>query len=302
MKKIVAFFAICSLLLASGCIVNKKVEGYSQQRIVMPPNGEEIIIPSQINTYAVLNQSIAETLVDLGFEDEIVAIDEESLYLGDFKQLKAVFDVSNPDIIELVSAKPEIIIIDTETFMKLSEDDKYNLSTSGIPLIKLDNPKNIEDVKQELEFLVDLTDAEFGDKMLSDFNEKVAKMEQKQQIIGSDVSAFIQISETKDGVTTIGEDAFFSEALEEAGIDNVFSDKTGTIITNKEEVAKRNPEVFIIITKDENIGSNIIANPVYKNVSAVEEGNVIIIKKHEVMNPNYKIVDRILTLQDKIYS
>ncbi len=302
MKKTVVFIAICWLLLVSGCMVNKPVEGYSQQRIIETPRGTELVIPSEIESYAVLNKSVAETLVGLGFEENITVLNKESLYLGNFRQVKEVFDINDPNIYKLLSAKPEIIIVDTETLEKLAEENKNLLMKSNIPIVVLDVPKNLQDVRKELEFLVELTNAEYGDRMLEDFNEKLAEIKKLQQERGTYIPGYIQLSETKDQVTTIGNDTFLSDVLKEAGINNVFSDVNGKITTTKNDVAEKNPKVFIIISNDERVISNVVRNPIYKNIDAIKEGNVVIVEKIDRFNPNYKCVDWILSLERKIYS
>ncbi len=301
MKKILIFILVCSLLLVSGCIVNKKVEGFSQQRIVLTPQGKEVIIPNEVTEYAVLNQSLSETFVDLGFEDNMVVVDKSSLYLGNFRNVRYVYDSDKPDVHSLVEASPEIIVVDDETLAKLDEEQKSELDASGIPIVELNRPKNVEEVRAELAFVTELTDAEYGQAMLDDFDVKYTKIKQLQESRGTYVSGYIQLSETNDEVTTVGNDTFLSSALSEAGVKSVFHDQSGYVITTKEEVARRNPEVFIIVSNDETIGNSIANNHVFDDVQAVENGNLLVVKRYDIMNPNYRCVDWILTLNQKIY-
>ncbi len=301
MKKVLAFFLVCSLLLVTGCFFDKKVEGYSQQRIIVTPSGSEVILNSEITTYASLNKSYTETLVDLGFEDNLVVVNKESLYLGDFKNLNTVFDKRNPDIADLIEAKPDVLIIDNETYKILSEKQINDINISGIPLVVLNRPNSVEDVKDELEFLVKLTEAEYGEEMLADFNEKLAKIEQLQQERGKYISGYIQLSENQGEVVTIGSDTFLADVLGKVGVESVFNDKKGYVVSSKEEVARKNPEVFIVINENDELETNIFSTPIYNNVKAVENGNIVIINEFDLMNPNYKCVDWILALEQKIY-
>ncbi len=301
MKKIIIFILMCSLFFVSGCIVNNKVEGSSQQRIIVTPSGSEVIIPSDVTRYAVLNQSNAQTLVDLGFENKIVAVNKESLYLGNFNHVEVVFDKSKPNMQELVDVKPQVIIIDDKTLENLSDDAKTTLDTSCIPLIILNTPKTIEDMEIELKFLVDLTDAEYGQALIHDFDEKLAKIERLQQARGNYILGYVQISDKDNKTISIGSKTFISDALEKAGIVSIYNDKDGYITATKEYVVEKNPQVFIVISNDENIRNNIMKNKVYENIDAIKNGNVIIIKKYEIMNANYKALDWILEIENEIY-
>ncbi len=301
MKKIVAFILACMLLLISGCIVDKRVEGYSQHRIIVTPRGTEVILPNEVNTYAVLNESFTETLVDLGFENEMVVVNKESLYLGQFKNVKTVFDIKNPDITSLIVAEPDMIIVNEDTLKQLDDTQKDELNTSGIPIIILNTPKSVADVKVELEFLIELTDAPYGEQMLNDFNQKLIHIEQLQQKRSTYVLGYMQLSEENNEVTTVGNDTFLSDALKEAGVMSIFDDKTGIVTVTKEDVASRNPQVMIVVSSDDTAGSNIINNALYENVEAIKTGNVFVLNKLDIMNPNYKCLDWILTLEQKIY-
>ncbi len=302
MKKIVAFFLVCILFLMSGCIVDKRVEGYSQHRIIVTPRGMEVILPNEVESYAVLNESYTETLVDLGFENQMVVVNKESLYLGQFRNVQNVFNIKEPDIQGLISAEPDIVIVDDETLKLLNDVDKATLNNSGIPLIILDAPKSVAEVKTELEFLVGLTDAQYGEQMIADFNEKLNHIQKLQQERNTYLLGYMQLAENNSEVTTVGGGTFLSDALKEAGVMSIFEDKTGIVSVTKEEVASRNPQTIIIVSNDESSGTNINNNPLFENVEAIKSGNVVILDKFDLMNPNYKCVDWILSVENKVYN
>ncbi len=301
MKKLIVLFLAFMLLALSGCFVDKKVEGYSQHRIIVTPRGNEVILKGDVETYAVLNQSYAETLVDLGFENDIVVLNKESLYLGEFRNVISVFDSNKPDIASLISAQPDVIIVDNATLKKLDNTQMDKLNNSGIPLIVLEIPGSIEEVRMELQFLIDLVDAQYGDLMLKDFNEKLLHIEELQKERNTYIQAYMQLSEENNEVTTVGGWTFYGDALKKAGVASVFEDEAGIVKTTKEEVAKKNPKVIIVVSTDETAGNNIINNPLYENIEAVQSGKIIVLNKFNVMNPNYKCLDWILTLNQKLY-
>lgn len=281
---------------------NTHLESY---RLLETVDGERIIVPDEINSYATMLPSYTETLIDLGLEDKIVLADKGSTYLLQYNNNVETIDIEklniNTDISTITTQKPDIILVDKTTYLKLSSSSIEKIKDSGSQLIVLPVPKNIEEIRDELRFLVDLTQAKYGDKLLASFDMKYRTIQEANSKITEPTAVFFQIRDNK-AIATCGHDTYINDMIELAGGKNVFSDRNGVQYTSFKEVAKRNPQYYIAISNDDNYQKKYIMSDVQlSKIDAIRGGNVYILDHYQTSNPNHRSLDAILALGELLH-
>lgn len=296
----ILLFAICT-----GCVENDYRTVYdnvdlSQYRIIHLSNGETLKVPKEINRYASLSPSYTETLIDLGFQDDIVIIDNNSTYLEGLDNVTGVIDLDRVvyNITPIIENLAEVILMSSETYNKLTSEDFAMLKKHNCTIIKLDKPKTVEEVRNELEFFVELTQAPQGEKMLKNFDTKYERILEAHSNVDDFIPVFLQLYDYgSDNIITKGGDDYLNEMIRLAGGENIFRNNKGLIYTSLEEVGNRQPEVIIIVYNgDEMIERNLYNNVNLKDSPAVKNQQIYVLDDSQMYNPNYRSMYAILTI------
>ncbi len=299
MKKIKIIFTVLFLATVVINTVNhSNNEAENKETITIPFfNGEYIEVPSEIDTYATLQPSYTETLIDLGFEKNIVTIDKNSTYLNVYNNV-GVFDTEKIDVNHeiLVENKPEVILVDALTYEKFTTAEVAEIEQKGSIFVVLPIPRDVEGVKSELEFLVNLTNARYGEDILEDFDLKYDQIKNWNSLVEESPKVFLQTSQVGK-MTTSGEGTLIDEMITLAGAENAFKDRSGVIYTNYEQIAEQNPDYYFSVTNGDRLQkSQILNQSLLQNTLAIRNGDVYVFTEIQMFNPNYRCLDAIITM------
>lgn len=276
-------------------------------RLVESVDGERLIVPDKINSYATLLPSYTETLIDLGLENNLVVADEDSNYLLEYSNDVETIDIEKLNINEYVGTileqQPDIILLDKTTYSKLSSSSVQEIENNGSQIIVLPIPKSIDEIRNELRFLVDLTQAKHGDKLLTSFDMKYSAIQEANSKVKQPVPVFFQVQDNNaDAIATCGNNTYINDMIKLAGGKNVFDNKNGVQYTSFEEIARKNPQYYIALSNDEKYQKKyIIKNERLSNVEAIRADNVYIMDHYQTSNPNHRSLDAILALGELLH-
>ncbi len=261
-------------------------------------DGQTIKVPTVIKTYATLSPSYTETLIDLGFEENIVTVDMDSTYLSVYDSDVTIFDTEKIDLNhkDLLENSPDVILIESKVFNKFTEAEVAEIVKNGSCFIVLPEVKSIADVRDELDFIVRLTKAKYGEKLLEDFDAKFAHILAWKSRVNELPVVFLQLVD-KSNVKTVGSDTLLNEMISLAGGYNTFSDKKGEYYTEYSEIANRNPNYYFAISSGETTQLNqILNNSNLIDTIAIQNEEVYIFDEIQMFNPNYRCLDAINTM------
>lgn len=293
-------FTMSHYMIGSGTTEN------DSYRIIELLDGEKVIVPFEINSYATLSSSYTETLIDLGLGNKIVLADTDSAYLLEFESQIETLDTKkldlNRDINIITKQKPDVILIDKTTYAKLNSSSVEIIKKFGSQIIVLPVPRNIEEIRRELDFLVHLTHAKHGQRLLANFDMKYRTIEDAYSKVEEPVTVFFQL-EDKNAVTTCGKDVYIRELIRLAGGENIFDDKNGINYTTYEEIARRNPKYYVALKNDNKDQHRyILGEKALSTVDAIRTDNVYIIDSYQTSNPNHRSLDAILALGNILHN
>lgn len=275
-------------------------------RLVEMADGERVIVPDEINRYATLVPSYTETLIDLGLEKNIVLADEDSAYLLEYNQDIETMDTDklniNMEVGTIIDQKPDIILMDKTTYLKFNDNSLELIRKAGSQIIVLPVPKNINEIRDELAFLVELTQAKHGARLLASFDMKSRTIEDAYSKINEPVPVFFQIKD-KNAITTCGEDVYINEIIKLAGGKNVFEDTKGIHYTSYEEISKKNPQYYIAMSNEDNYQQkHILTEKRLSETEAIRGNNVYVMDYYQTSNPNHRSLDAVLALGEILHS
>ncbi len=292
-KKFIFLSLIVVLIVGVSCAKSEEESLEKEFSTIHFIDGREIQVPSKIETYATLSPSYTETLIDLGFEKNIVTIDSNSTYLDMYGGVVSVFDINKINFNHkiLIDSKPDVILIDRISYANFKKEQADEIIANGSTFIVLPPVTSINAVRKELDFIVRLTDAKYGTKILANFDAKYDQLVNWRNQVKDYPVVFLQTRDDNN-VKTQGIDTLYSEMITLAGGTNAFNDKYGVLYTTMEEVAKRQPEYYFAIFNGESTQRNqILNNPILKETPAIRNDDIVIFDEVQMFNSNYRCLD-----------
>ena len=247
--------------------------------------------------------STTEIALDLGLDERLVGVPSLTKYLAYVPDLQAKAEEKKKvggfklSMEKIAALNPDIVIVDASA----QKDAVSKLEDLGATVYAAGS-KTIDEVKETILELGYLTGTE--DRAREIVGEMAYKRAQLKVAVGDleeKKKTFYTISKR---MYTVGGNTFVGQALELAGLNNVFSDLSGYKPVSTEEIIKRNPEL-IIATEDMGLSVDNLKNEAgLKGVKAVKEGNVILLSRGEdsmINQPGTKIIDGAIILFEKVY-
>ncbi|RLI74424.1 cobalamin-binding protein [Archaeoglobales archaeon] len=299
-RKIKALLLLALIIVFSaGCISNfseKNVKGTTSNlqsepiTIVDGLNYTVTIkkIPQRIVSLAPSN---TEILFALGLGDKIVGVTDYCNYPPEALNKTKVGGYSTINIERVVALKPDLVVAaygnGEETIEVLK---KLNLTVVAL------NPKNISDIKKNIELLGKITGTEKNAlKLIDKMNTKIEWVKSRVKNKGRIKLAHVL---WHDPIWVSGKNTFIDEIISIAGGENVFN-FDGWRIVGIEDLIEKNPEV-IIVSSGSGMGGGrnvvyewVISDERLKGINAVKNGRVYIVDADIISRPSYRIADAI---------
>lgn len=289
----VVYLLFAAIIVLSGCqsnTDNEKNEAKQESKEKVEYKRIISLIPS--NT---------EILYELGLGDKVVGVSTVDDYPKDVKDKKQ-FDAFKLDTEALMKAKPDLILAH-ESNKSTQEKDLKKLTDAGVKVVYIDDANSINEMYQTFKQVGKVTGKEkeankLVDKVKNDI-EKVKKdiPEDKQ---GKQV--FMEISSQPD-IYTSGKNTFYDDMLTSIKAKNVFHDEEGWIKTDKESILKRNPDVMITTSGQNEEEYKKLNNnrDGFDQVNAVKNDSVYALNADKISRPGPRLAEGLEELADKIY-
>lgn len=180
--------------------------------------------------------SITEIVYALGEDSKLVGVTTFCDYPPQVKEKSIVGDFLHPDPEKLKSLKPDIVLLTTPTQAQLASD----LRASGYRVAVFEDPATLEGVFAQIQALADtLGVGSKGRKLADSLRASVAAIGARESL-----SCYVEIS---DAPLVAAGASYLSDALAHIGLSNIFSDRRGYPAIDPEEVAKREPQVVLLL-------------------------------------------------------
>jgi iron complex transport system substrate-binding protein len=247
--------------------------------------------------------STTEIVLDLGLDERLVGVPNLTKYLSYVPELQEMakqkekvggFKLSMEKIAAL---NPDLVIVDASA----QKDAVSKLEDLGATVYAAGS-KNIDEVRETILEIGYLTGTEDrAQEVVGNMAYKEVQLKEAVSNLEDRKETFYTISKR---MYTVGGNTFVGQALELAGLTNVFSDLSGYKPVSTEEIIERDPEL-IIATEDMGLSvENLKKEAGLENVKAVKTGNVLLLSPGEdsmINQPGTKIIDGAINLFEKVY-
>lgn len=294
MKRLNVFYLIlAALIVLSGC-----QSGNSDSN---KETKQESTDKKEYKRIVSLIPSNTEILYELGLGDKVVGVSTVDDYPKDVKNKKK-FDAFKLDTEALLKAKPDLILAH-ESNQSTQEKDLKKLSDAGVKVVYIDDANSINEMYETFKQVGKVTGKEreanqLVRKVKSEINNVIKEVPKEQQ--GKKV--FMEISSQPD-IYTSGSNTFYDDMLNSIKAENIYHDQEGWIKTDKESILKRNPDVMITTSgQNEDEYQKLNNNrDGFEQVKAVKEKHVHALNADMISRPGPRLAKGLKELSDKVY-
>lgn len=273
-------------------------EGTSSEAVsVVKPTedraGNPIEIPDEVERIASLAGSFTEILVDLGFGDQIVAIDLYSIGLDGVDSEVPAIDMMSPDIETLLSLDLDLIFASNISDAGSEASIFQQLIDAGVTVAYIPSANSLEEIKLDIEFIGAAVGAdEEMEALINNYDSALTELEAIGVSIPEEAvrSVMVEIS-ALPYIYSTGSGTFLHELIELIGAENVLADEQAWVPVTEEAAIALNPDVILTNVNyiDEPV-DEILHRAGWESVTAVANGDVYAIDNSASSLPNHNVV------------
>lgn len=298
MKRLI-FIPLLLLILFAGCTEIADEEPASglieEMTEAAPPSYpvtvEKLVFSRSPDRAASLSPAVTEMICEMGFGDKLICRSIYCDYPEEAKALPTAGSGANPDINELISLSPEVVI----TQSPLSNTDLALLKSAGIAVLILPAPSSAEELYENYRsvgmiFAGETEGAKAAEECTGDLRSAIRSAKNS-----CDSLVFI-MEVTEGGFLAASKGSFAGDYISRFGR-NAAADSEGYLLTN-EQLLAADPQVIFLAHP---LSSGDIDPETAEQLSAFANGNVYVIDSSLMQRPTSRLagVTRSITEQLK---
>lgn len=267
------------------------------------PSGAKITVPKEVTSIVTLSPSLSEIVTALGMGDKVTGYDIYSADVEGLPKDVPTFEITNPDMEQLTSLAPDVLLITNETFFD-QESPFQAMVDAGTCVICVPSPDSIDGIKSDIEFLsAALGASEAGSALLADFDAELKEL--------ADTAAKIPAEERKrvyfevapaPNMYSFGSGVFLNEMIEQIGAENILASQTGWLTVEGETIVSENPDaIFTNANYVEDPVQEILSREGWAGITAVADKNVYCIDANASSQPTHNVVKAMRQMAELLY-
>lgn len=269
-------------------------EGGGSEISIIDYYGTSVVLDEPAESVVSLSPGITETLFALGYGQLLVGRSAYCDYPPEVADIAVVGNIIEPNIEYIVALSPDIVIASTH-FTREAFDKLMRVGLKVAVLMGQETFEGVYDgVIRPLAIL--LGDALAGEKVISSMQATVAEAMKRVERFAVNPTVYYVVGFGEGGDWTAGGDTFIGEMIEMAGGENIAADVHGWSF-NLESLVKRDPDIIIIPPWAKGVFS---ITPLYSDLRAVRDGNVIVVDDSSISRQGPRIAEAFAGLVDTI--
>ncbi len=244
------------------------------EKTIIDREGNELVIPAEVNSIISLAPSITETLIDLGLGDKIVGIDTYSAEEVGLSEDVVQFDILAPDVETIATLQPDMIFV--SGMSKATSDDPLAAAKDlGITVTYIPTSNSLAGIKEDITFLGEATHTtERAAEINADFDARIAEINEKIATVDAEPrTVYFEIGPSPN-LYSFGKGVFLDEILTMLNTTNIFGEQESWIAVTEEEIFARNPQVIFTNTYLEDPITELVARDGWNSLDAVKNNQV----------------------------
>lgn len=282
-------------------VLEETEETVAEARSIIDREGNEIVVPEEINTIISAAPSVTEILTGLGEADKIIAADMYSADVAGIDPAICTLDFYNLNTEELIALAPDVIVING--ISETGDSDPYkDLKDAGVNVVYIPSSTSIEAIKEDIKFLAEYTGTtDKGDELIASIDAAVADVTAKAATITEKKSVYFEIG-AAPYLYTCGKNTFIDEIITLIGAENIYGGEEGWISNSDETVIAGNPDVIITNVMYDGYDYNEIKTRAgWDVITAVQNGAVYQVDANATSRPSQYVVDGIYAVAKAVY-
>lgn len=306
-KSILFWFSALALLVSmAGCAAPQPSEtppSPSAQPSSLPEydrSGNPMELPQPAESVISMAPSITQTLLDLGLEENLIAVDTYSaMYFG--LDALPTFDMMAPDTEQMAVLGADLVF--TSGMSASAGSDPFKpLRDIGVCVADIPSASSIDAMLEDTRFIAACVGAqERCEDLIAAAQAEIAELTEIGSGIQEKKTVLVEIASAPD-LYTAGAGTFMQEMLTIIGAENLFSDMEGYLSVTEEAAITRDPDVILTMVDylDDPVGE-ILGRTGWEHVTAVVNGDVYRVNTNAVSLPNLHVVDGMTQMAKRIY-
>ena len=237
--------------------------------------------------------SVTEILFLLGCGEDIIGVDSFSNYPAEAIEIEKVGDYSGFDIEKVISLEPDVVFAGN----KLQREQIDNLAGLGINVVETE-PTGFEDITASI---IEIGKAVGKEKEANELTQSIQsvidEIQAKTLLSSYRPSVYYVMGIGEYGNWTSGEGSFINTAMEISG---GFCVTAGSPVPwmdyPLEDLIIADPDILIVSSYV--LEEDLLADPTYKELTAVKEGNYYFINPDIIERPGPRIVEALEFMQE----
>jgi iron complex transport system substrate-binding protein len=282
------FFLFSLLLLSSQAVAYRELTDELGRHVTVPEHPQRIIC---------LAPSITETVYALGAGEAVVGISDYTEFPAEALAKPSVGDLINPSVEKILDLHPDLVLASIEVNRRETVE---HLQELGIPVFVV-NPKGLDGIVSSIGHLGNAIDH------VADAGALMKRLEEKRKSIKAKVqgqprpSVFVVI--WYDPVITIGNKAFITEVISEAGGRSATADiSQAWPQISLEEVLRRSPDIILLTSGPRHAITiaELNGQAGWNRLEAIRENRVISLD-YRLLHSSFLVFDAMEELAKKLH-
>ncbi len=247
--------------------------------------GEKITFQEPPQKIISFMPSNTEILFHLEVGDRVIATDDMSDYPPSVEELPKIGDSFNVDYEKIVNLEPDVVVTpsyNTEMINKLEDYGETVVATSST---------SFNDVYSDMRLLGEMCGIEEkADSLVNELKTEMESITDNTADLSAEKRVDTLYMTSTEPIYTPGNGTFMNTLIENAGGNNIASDKMGWKTISEETIVGSDPEIIIAPNRIEKDVNNLIEQNVWKEISAVENDRVFFVDDNIMSRPGPRVV------------
>ena len=238
--------------------------------------GTEVTLDADPERIVTLNPSAAQTMWEIGAENEVVGVSQYASYLDGADAKANVSGPSGPSVEAVLATNPDLVLVPSSSY-GAAEERTEQIRAQGVPVFVFGEGTSMEFVANKTERIGRLTgNCEAGVERAAEMRRSIASMQ--RVLNGTERPVGLNVF---FGYTS-GANTFIGDVMETGGLRNGAAERgvSGFNPINDETVVALDP-AWIVVPEH----SGVPETPAYNTTTAVREGNVVVVDTNYLQQP-----------------
>lgn len=254
--------------------------------------GTEVTVDSDPERVVTLNPSAAQTMWELGAQDEVVGVSRYASYLDGADQKANVSGANGPSVEKVLAANPDLVLVPNSTY-GFAQDRVEQIRDQGVPVFVFGMGTSLSYVANKTERIGRLTgNCEAGQDVAREIRDSAALMRE----VLADEEKPVAVNYFY-GYTS-GANTFIGDVMATAGLRNGAAEAniTGFAPINEETVVEMDPE-YVVVPR----GASVPNTEGWNSTTAVREGNVVEVNANYLQQPAPRSITAAETIMREVH-